>query len=193
GAAAGGGGGCGLLVRGGPRPHSRSRRYSRVFVIPVTRPVARAVPWTDGGTLETYLLDRGVRSWPAPAEIRVYETLPGAELGHLAQGEAGGGPPRRGGGGGPGIQPPPPRGAGPPAPPPPPPRPAGAPGSPGPHGGRAPPRLSPRPHPAAPPQGARRSTTGRFPGGATCMCARSPGPPGCTRGCAGRDAGSASP
>jgi hypothetical protein len=70
------------------RPHYRYRRYSRVFILPVTRQVARAVPWTDGGTLETYLLDRGVRSWPAPAEIRVYETLPGAELGHLAQGEA---------------------------------------------------------------------------------------------------------
>src|SRR5262249_26891397 len=90
GAAEGDGGwGAGWPRRRAAGPPSRSRRYSRVFVIPVTRPVARAVPWTDGGTLETYLLDRGVRSWPAPAEIRVYETLPGAELGHLAQGEAG--------------------------------------------------------------------------------------------------------
>jgi len=83
------GSGVWVLMPRAARPHYRYRRYSRVFVIPVTRPVARAVPWTDGGTLETYLLDRGVRSWPAPAEIRVYETLPGAELGHLAQGEAG--------------------------------------------------------------------------------------------------------
>ena len=86
---AAGGGGVWVLMPRAARPHYRYRRYSRVFVVPITRQVARAVPWTDGGTLETYLLDRGVRSWPAPAEIRVYETLPGAELGHLAQGEAG--------------------------------------------------------------------------------------------------------
>ncbi|MGE5288430.1 MAG: hypothetical protein ACM3ML_14785 [Micromonosporaceae bacterium] len=86
---AAGGSGVWVLMPRAARPHYRYRRYSRVFVVPVTRQVARAVPWTDGGTLETYLLDRGVRSWPAPAEIRVYETLPGAELGHLAQGEAG--------------------------------------------------------------------------------------------------------
>jgi len=86
---AAGGSGVWVLMPRAARPHYRYRRYSRVFVIPVTRQAARAVPWSDGGTLETYLLDRGVRSWPAPAEIRVYETLPGAELGHLAQGEAG--------------------------------------------------------------------------------------------------------
>jgi len=82
------GSGVWVLMPRAARPHYRYRRFSRVFVIPVTRQVARAVPWTDGGTLETYLLDRGVRSWPALAEVRVYETLPGAELGHLAQGEA---------------------------------------------------------------------------------------------------------
>jgi hypothetical protein len=86
---AAGGSGVWVLMPRAARPHYRYRRYSRVFIIPVTRQAARAVPWSDGGTLETYLLDRGVRSWPAPAEIRVYETLPGAELGHLAQGEAG--------------------------------------------------------------------------------------------------------
>jgi hypothetical protein len=89
---AAGGSGVWILMPRPARPHYRYRRYSRVFVIPVSRQVARAIPWSGGGTLETHLLDRGVRAWPAPAEIRVYETLPGAELGHLAQGESPGGP-----------------------------------------------------------------------------------------------------
>lgn len=89
---AAGGSGVWILMPRAARPHYRYRRYSRVFVIPVSRQVARAIPWSGGGTLETHLLDRGVHAWPAPAEIRVYETLPGAELGHLAQGESAGGP-----------------------------------------------------------------------------------------------------
>lgn len=89
---AAGGSGVWILMPRAARPHYRYRRYSRVFVIPVSRQVARAIPWSGGGTLETHLLDRGVRAWPAPAEIRVYETMPGAELGHLAQGESASGP-----------------------------------------------------------------------------------------------------
>lgn len=89
---AAGGSGVWILMPRAARPHYRYRRYSRVFVIPVSRQVARAIPWSGGGTLETHLLDHGVHAWPAPAEIRVYETLPGAELGHLAQGESASGP-----------------------------------------------------------------------------------------------------
>jgi hypothetical protein len=88
---AAGGNGVWIMMPRAARPHYRYRRYSRVFAVPVTRQAARAVPWSDGGTLESYLLDRGVSSWPALAEIRVYETMAGAELGHLAQGESGSG------------------------------------------------------------------------------------------------------
>jgi hypothetical protein len=71
------------------RPHYRYRRYSKVFLVPVTRQTARTLPWSDGGNLETYLLDRGVRAWPAPVQIRVYEALPGTQLGHLTEAESG--------------------------------------------------------------------------------------------------------
>ena len=83
-----GSGGVWVMLPRAARPHYRYRGYSRVFVVPLSRQVARTVPWSDGGTLESYLLDRGVRTWPAPAEIRLYETLPGTQLGHVVQGEA---------------------------------------------------------------------------------------------------------
>src|SRR5262249_41239771 len=117
-----------------------------------------------------YLLDRGVRSWPAPAEIRVYETLPGAELGHLAQGEAGGAPSRPGGGQGGGIQPPPPGDAGPPVRGP----------RPGPPAIPRPPRARPFRPPAsrAATQLAPRSPPGRVPGGPSWRGRRAAGPAG---------------
>ena len=56
-----------VLVPPAARPAYRCRRYSRVFVVPIRRQVARAVRWSDGGTLESYLLDQGARSWPVQA------------------------------------------------------------------------------------------------------------------------------
>ncbi len=60
------------------------RKYSHVFTVPISRQVADAIAWTDGGTLQSHLEDSGVTSWPAAAEIHLYETLPGVHPGHLA-------------------------------------------------------------------------------------------------------------
>jgi len=79
-------GGVWILMPRSARP--RYRRYSRVIAVPVTRQLARAVPWSDGGTLESYLMDRGVESWPVPTEVQLYEALAGTQLGHLAADEA---------------------------------------------------------------------------------------------------------
>jgi hypothetical protein len=65
----------------------RFRKYSRVFAVPITRQVARAVRWSDGGTLEGYLLDHGVQQWPVQAELDLYETIPGTMPGHFTQDE----------------------------------------------------------------------------------------------------------
>jgi hypothetical protein len=77
-------GGAWVLMPRTARPAYRYRRYARVFVVPVSRQVARAVPWSDGGTLESYLLDRGAEHWPVQSEVELYEALPGTHLGHLA-------------------------------------------------------------------------------------------------------------
>ena len=66
------------------RPHYRYKKYTVVQPVQLTRPLARAVVFTDGETLEDRMLDAGVRSWPVPAEAHFYELMPGAELGHLA-------------------------------------------------------------------------------------------------------------
>ena len=86
-------GGFWVLMPRSARPRFRYRRYTTMFAIPITRQAARAVPWSDGGTLESYLLDQGTERWPVNAEVELFETLPGAQLGHLAaaQGEVGGG------------------------------------------------------------------------------------------------------
>ncbi|SFP54046.1 hypothetical protein SAMN05660464_3506 [Geodermatophilus dictyosporus] len=81
-------GGMWVLMPRGVRPR-RYRRYTEERTVPVTRQVARAIRWTDGGTLETRLLDRGLRSWPVLVQVRLYEAVPGTHLGHLARGEAG--------------------------------------------------------------------------------------------------------
>lgn len=65
-------------------PCRRYRKYSHVFAVPISRQVADAIPWHDGGTLQSHLEDSGVTSWPAEAEIHLYETLPGVQPGHLA-------------------------------------------------------------------------------------------------------------
>ncbi|HEY6745865.1 MAG TPA: hypothetical protein VI357_09100 [Mycobacteriales bacterium] len=77
-------GGVWILMPRSARPRYRYRRYSRALVVPISRQVARTVPWSDGGTLESHLLDRGAGPWPVTAEVELYETLPGAQLGHLA-------------------------------------------------------------------------------------------------------------
>jgi hypothetical protein len=77
-----------ILMPRAARPRFRYKKLSRVYVIPISRQVARAVPTTDGGTLEAMLLDRGVTEWPAHGEVHLYETIPGSHLGHIAQFEA---------------------------------------------------------------------------------------------------------
>jgi hypothetical protein len=72
-----------VLVPPAARPAYRCRRYTRLFVVPIRRPVARAIRWSDGGTLESYLLDQGARNWPVQAEVQLYEALPGTRTGHF--------------------------------------------------------------------------------------------------------------
>ena len=78
-------GGVWVLMPRVARPHYRYKKYSRVFLVPVSRQTARSIPVTDGGTLEATLLDRGVTSWPAQAEVHLYEAVPGTALGHVAR------------------------------------------------------------------------------------------------------------
>ena len=79
-------GGVWVLMPRRARPH-RFRKYTRVFLVPVTRQTARSVRWSDGSTLEGRLLDRGVARWPVSAEVHLYEALPGTHFGHLTQDE----------------------------------------------------------------------------------------------------------
>jgi hypothetical protein len=80
-------GGFWVLMPRSTRPGYRFRKYSRTLMVPIPRQVARAVPWSDGGTLETYLLDRGAETWPVQAEVDLYETLPGTLPGHFTRDE----------------------------------------------------------------------------------------------------------
>ena len=80
-------GGIWILLPRAVRPRYRQRRYTRVYTIPVSRQLARAIPWSDGGTLETYLLDRGAQRWPVHAEVDLHEAVPGTHLGHLGLAE----------------------------------------------------------------------------------------------------------
>ncbi|HEX7670212.1 MAG TPA: hypothetical protein VF395_11540, partial [Polyangiaceae bacterium] len=78
-------GGMWVLMPRSTAPRYRFRKYSRVFAIPITRRAARQVPWSDGGTLEQYLLDLGINRWPVRAELDLYETMPGTSLGHFTR------------------------------------------------------------------------------------------------------------
>jgi hypothetical protein len=71
------------------RPCYRYRKFSHVYRVVIPRPVARAIQLPSGDTLERRLLDAGARAWPLEAEVHLYETLPGTQLGHLATFEAG--------------------------------------------------------------------------------------------------------
>ena len=83
-----------VLMPRAARPRYRYKKYSRVFLVPITRQIARAIATADGGTVETMLQDRGASTWPVNAEVHLYETLPGAtHLGHIAQFEGEGSAP----------------------------------------------------------------------------------------------------
>ncbi len=71
------------------RPCFRYRKFTHVYRLAIPRPAARAIRFPSGDTLERRLLDAGARSWPLEAEVHLYETLPGTQLGHLAAFEAG--------------------------------------------------------------------------------------------------------
>lgn len=81
-------GGVWVLMPRTAKPRYRFRKYTRVFAVPITRQAARAIRWSDGGTLEGHLLDRGVRRWPVDAEVDLYEAIPGTQFGHLTQDES---------------------------------------------------------------------------------------------------------
>jgi hypothetical protein len=66
------------------RPHLRYRKYSLVHPLRITRPMAQAVVFAEGDTLEERLLDEGATTWPVQAELHTYELLPGGDVGHLA-------------------------------------------------------------------------------------------------------------
>lgn len=80
-------GGVWILMPRTAKPRYRFRKYTRVFAVPITRQAARAIRWSDGGTLEGHLLDRGVRRWPLEAEVDLYEAIPGSQFGHFTQDE----------------------------------------------------------------------------------------------------------
>ncbi|MDT0354016.1 hypothetical protein [Pseudonocardia charpentierae] len=64
--------------------HYRYKKYSVVQPVHVTRPLARAVVFADGETLEDRLLEAGLPRFPVAAEAHFYELMDGAELGQLA-------------------------------------------------------------------------------------------------------------
>ena len=70
------------------RPCYRYKKFTHVYRVPISEPVARAIQFPAGDTLERRLLDAGARVWPVEAEVHLYETLPGTHLGHLAAFEA---------------------------------------------------------------------------------------------------------
>ncbi|MGH4027123.1 MAG: hypothetical protein ACRDRV_21340, partial [Pseudonocardiaceae bacterium] len=69
-------------------PHFRYRAYSRPYRITLPRPAAAVIVVGEDETLEERLLDTGVTSWPAEAEVQLFEAMPGTRLGHLAAGSA---------------------------------------------------------------------------------------------------------
>ena len=71
------------------RPCYRYKKFTHVFRVPISQPVARAIRFPAGDTLERRLLDAGARVWPVQSEVHLYEALPGTQLGHLAAFETG--------------------------------------------------------------------------------------------------------
>ena len=77
-------GGTWVLMPRSARPCYRYRKCTKVYRVPISRPMARAIILTDGETLEERLLDAGAESWPVSSEVHLYEAIPGTQLGHLA-------------------------------------------------------------------------------------------------------------
>ncbi|QNJ92386.1 hypothetical protein HZU40_30265 [Mycolicibacterium fluoranthenivorans] len=65
------------------------RTYSRPLRIVIHRPLARHIVLSGGETLEDRLLEAGLESFPAEAQVEAFETLPGGQLGHIIGGEHG--------------------------------------------------------------------------------------------------------
>jgi hypothetical protein len=80
-------GGMWVMMPRSTGPRYRFRKYTRLMRVPITRQAARVLYWRDGGTLEQYLLDLGVTSWPVQAEVDLYEAMPGSMIGHFARDE----------------------------------------------------------------------------------------------------------
>lgn len=77
-----------VLMPRGPSRRYRYRKLSQIFGARIGRNVARAIVLADGGSLEQRFLDEGATGWPVEAEVHLYESLPGTQLGHLAVAEA---------------------------------------------------------------------------------------------------------
>jgi hypothetical protein len=80
-------GGMWVMMPRSTGPRYRFRKYTRLMRVPISRQAARFLPWRDGGTLEHYLLDLGVPSWPVQAEVDLYEAMPGSMVGHFTRDE----------------------------------------------------------------------------------------------------------
>jgi hypothetical protein len=72
-----------VLMPRGRRSAYRYRAWAHPLRVVITRPVARTIVLTNDETLEDHLLEEGVTSWPVPAEVHLYEAVPGTRLGHL--------------------------------------------------------------------------------------------------------------
>jgi hypothetical protein len=67
----------------GRRSAYRYRAWTHPLRVVIARPTARTIVLTNDETLEDHLLEEGVTSWPVPAEVHLYEAVPGTWLGHL--------------------------------------------------------------------------------------------------------------
>ncbi|MEV4049900.1 hypothetical protein AB0J55_01830 [Amycolatopsis sp. NPDC049688] len=81
-----------LMMPRATRPCFRYKKYSRIIPVRITRPMARAVIFSGGDSLERRLLDDGAETWPVDGEVELYELLPGGGLGHVSAFESADGP-----------------------------------------------------------------------------------------------------
>ncbi|WP_165555622.1 hypothetical protein [Kribbella pittospori] len=66
--------------------HRRYRRSARRYDVQITRPQASSVELPGPETLEDRLLDAGVSAWPVSAEVELFESMVGTQVGYLAAG-----------------------------------------------------------------------------------------------------------
>ncbi|MFG1622535.1 hypothetical protein [Kribbella sp. NPDC049227] len=69
--------------------HRRYRRSARRYDVQITRPQASSVELPGPETLEDRLLDAGVSAWPVSAEVELFESMVGTQVGYLAGDDAG--------------------------------------------------------------------------------------------------------